>query len=178
MALEENNLGLDDFLEPSEDFLGEPEFPKPEEGFETKPALARKAAKKRRLREFSGEETGSSGGTEAASQAVSEPAAQDKTQVEIKSIKFPDLEKTVSQAGLLSADMFHHIPVQVKVVLGTAQINLKEVVELSEGSIVSLEKLVGEPLDLVINEQVIAQGEVIVVDGSYGLRITKIINKK
>lgn len=74
--------------------------------------------------------------------------------------------------------MFDHIPVSVKVILGTAEISLKEVLELSENSVISLDKLVCDSLDLVINEQLIAQGEVVVVDGSYGLRITKIIKKK
>ena len=63
----------------------------------------------------------------------------------------------------------------VSVELGRSQISLKEVLDLSEGSIVELQRLVGEPLDLVVNGQIIAQGEVVAIDNNYGLRITNVI---
>ena len=65
----------------------------------------------------------------------------------------------------------------VSVELGRAKISLKEVFELTEGAIIELDRLVGEPLDLVVNGQVVAQGEVVAIDNSYGLRVTNIIAK-
>ena len=51
-----------------------------------------------------------------------------------------------------------------------------EVYELTEGSIIELDRLVGEPLDLVVNGQIIAQGEVVAIDNNYGFRITNIVS--
>ena len=76
---------------------------------------------------------------------------------------------------LLSSISFSNIPVKISAELGRSQLSLKDVYDLSEGSIVELERLVGEPLDLVINGQAIAQGEVVAVDNKYGLRITNLI---
>ena len=56
----------------------------------------------------------------------------------------------------------------------SSKISLKEIFELSEGAIIELERMVGEPLDLVVNGQVVAQGEVVAIDNNYGLRVTGI----
>lgn len=178
MAAQENN-GLDEFIEPEEDFLAEVEFPASEEeagDFGRKPAAARKPPKKRKIREFP--KTSETSFEDIENQEAPAIAKEIGTEVEVKPIKFPDLADAVGEGGLLTSNMFTHIPVQVKVILGEAEVTLKEVLELSEGSIISLNKLIGETLDLVINEQIIAQGEVVVVDGNYGLKITKIISKK
>ena len=71
--------------------------------------------------------------------------------------------------------MLHNIPVNLSVELGRTKISLKEVMDLNEGSIIELERLVGEPLDLVVNGQIIAQGEVVAIDNNYGLRITNVV---
>ena len=60
--------------------------------------------------------------------------------------------------------------------MGRSRVSLKEVFELTEGSIIELERLVGEPLDLVVNGQIIAQGEVVAIDNNYGFRVTNIIS--
>ena len=91
----------------------------------------------------------------------------------VSSVQFPNLDTEVS-GRKFELDMFRNIPINVSVELGRAQISLKEVYELTEGSIIELERLVGEPLDLVVNGQVIAQGEVVAIDSNYGLRITHI----
>ena len=188
MAVEENNQ-QNDFIEPEEDFLGEPDFPAAadEEVFRKRAPVGRRFGRKRKLKDFPKlEETQAEA---AAPQEEAEELGEETTppaevtqdtppRVEVKPVLFPELEPGLPGAGLLTSDMFDHIPVSVKVILGTAEISLKEVLELSENSVISLDKLVCDSLDLVINEQLIAQGEVVVVDGSYGLRITKIIKKK
>jgi flagellar motor switch protein FliN len=94
---------------------------------------------------------------------------------EISEIQFPTLQNEPS-GKRFEMDLFGNIPVTVSVELGRSQISLKEVFELSEGSIIELERLVGEPLDLVVNGQVIAQGEVVAIDNNYGLRVTSVIS--
>ena len=69
------------------------------------------------------------------------------------------------------------IPVQATVELGQTELSLKEILELSEGSIIELNRLAGEPLDLKVGGQLIAQGEVVAIDDYYGLRITNVVMK-
>jgi flagellar motor switch protein FliN len=102
---------------------------------------------------------------------VAEPVAAVRTAV--ADVEFPVLTSNAS-GQKLEEDVFSRIPVTVSVELGRCQVSLKDVFELSDGAIVELDRLVGEPLDLVVNGQVIAQGEVVAVDNNYGLRITAI----
>ncbi|MGP3590956.1 flagellar motor switch protein FliN [Vagococcus sp. WN89Y] len=72
-------------------------------------------------------------------------------------------------------NMVLDIPVKMTVELGRTKMTIKELLRLSQGSIVSLEGLAGEPLDILINGYLIAQGEVVVVSDKFGIRITDII---
>lgn len=92
----------------------------------------------------------------------------------ISDIQFPSLSNE-DTGRKVEMDVFSNIPVNLSVELGRSQISLKEVFELTEGSIIELERLVGEPLDLVVNGQIIAQGEVVAIDNNYGLRITHVV---
>jgi len=96
--------------------------------------------------------------------------------MEVKRIRFPELEK-LERGGKLEGKTLGDIPVQVTVELGRTSMTLREVLELQEGSIVELDRLAGEPLDLKVGGQLIAQGEVVAVDDYYGLRITNVIVK-
>ncbi|HLQ98640.1 MAG TPA: flagellar motor switch phosphatase FliY [Candidatus Dormibacteraeota bacterium] len=69
------------------------------------------------------------------------------------------------------------IPLKVTVELGRTQRPIKEILELSTGSIVELDKLAGEPVDILVNQKLIAQGEVVVIDENFGVRVTDIISK-
>ncbi len=102
-------------------------------------------------------------------------SAPDMDTPQISEIQFPSLQNEPS-GKRFEMELFGNIPVTVSVELGRSQISLKEVFELSEGSIIELERLVGEPLDLVVNGQVIAQGEVVAIDNNYGLRVTRVIS--
>lgn len=71
--------------------------------------------------------------------------------------------------------LIHDIPVKMTVELGRTKMTIKELLRLSQGSVVTLEGLAGEPLDILINGYLIAQGEVVVVSDNFGIRITEII---
>ncbi|MBG91385.1 MAG: flagellar motor switch protein FliN [Actinobacteria bacterium] len=103
------------------------------------------------------------------------PTSPDSNQ-QVADVEFPNLSAS-AQSDKFNVDVFSNIPVKVSVELGRSKISLKEVFELTEGAIIELERLVGEPLDLVVNDQVIAQGEVVAIDNNYGLRITNIISR-
>lgn len=67
------------------------------------------------------------------------------------------------------------IPVNMSVELGRAKMTIKELLNLTQGAIIGLEGIAGEPLDILINGYLIAQGEIVVVGDNYGVRITDII---
>lgn len=74
-------------------------------------------------------------------------------------------------------DMLLDIPLKVTVELGRTKRTVKEILELSAGSIIELDKLAGEPVDILVNEKLIAQGEVVVIDENFGVRVTDIISQ-
>jgi flagellar motor switch protein FliN/FliY len=96
--------------------------------------------------------------------------------MEVKNVQFPELEEG-EKGAKIEQKFLGDIPVQVTVELGQAELNLKDVLGLAEGTIVELNRLAGEPLDLKIGGQLIAQGEVVAVDDNYGLRITNVLIK-
>ncbi|RKR06095.1 flagellar motor switch protein FliN/FliY [Kushneria sinocarnis] len=72
-------------------------------------------------------------------------------------------------------DMIMEIPVTLSVELGRTRLTIRELLDLAKGSVVELEGLAGEPMNILINGYLIAQGEVVVVDDKYGIRVTDII---
>lgn len=96
--------------------------------------------------------------------------------MEVKNVRFPEIEEG-GKGGKVEQKVLRDIPVQVTVELGNTELALKEILELSEGSIVELNRLAGEPLDLKVGGQLVAQGEVVAVDDYYGLRITNVLIK-
>jgi flagellar motor switch protein FliN len=94
----------------------------------------------------------------------------------ILDIDFPSIENAF-QGDSIKTGVFANIPVNISVELGRSSISLKEIFELTEGSIVELDRLVGEPLDLVVNGEIVAKGEVVAVDSNFGLRIKSIVSK-
>jgi len=81
----------------------------------------------------------------------------------------------VSSDGDSDIDMIMDIPVQLSVELGRTRLTIKNILQLGQGSVVELEGLAGEPMDIFVNGYLIAQGEVVVVDDKYGIRLTDII---
>lgn len=91
-----------------------------------------------------------------------------------------DVFRPLAQGGAGTAqardlEMILDIPVHLTVELGRARITIKQLLELAQGSVVELEGLAGEPMDILINGYLIAQGEVVVIEDRYGIRITEII---
>ncbi|MCH8493145.1 MAG: flagellar motor switch protein FliN [Idiomarina sp.] len=88
---------------------------------------------------------------------------------------FKPLESTNRSTGAGDLDIIMDIPVKLSVELGRTRITIKQLLELAQGSVVELEGLAGEPMDILINGYLIAQGEVVVLDDKYGIRITEIV---
>jgi len=75
-------------------------------------------------------------------------------------------------------DLLLDVELPVCVTFGRTQLPLKDILKLSSGSIVELNRLANEPVELLINNAVIARGEVVVVDGNYGIRVTEIVSRQ
>jgi flagellar motor switch protein FliN/FliY len=89
---------------------------------------------------------------------------------------FPPLQGT-TQSGVtkFDVDRLLDVPVQLTAELGRTRITIKNLLQLSPGSVVELDGLAGEPMDLFINGYLIAQGEVVVVNEKFGIRLTDIV---
>lgn len=89
---------------------------------------------------------------------------------------FEDLGSDESQGGSgTSLDMIQDIPVNLTVELGRTKIAIRSLLQLAQGSVIELDGLAGEPMDVLVNGCLIAQGEVVVVNDRFGIRLTDII---
>ncbi|MFC7320455.1 flagellar motor switch phosphatase FliY [Halobacillus campisalis] len=97
----------------------------------------------------------------------------------VQNAQFSDFEhvqlNTNEQHNL---DMLMDIPLKVTVELGRTKRTIKEILELTSGSVVELDKLAGEPVDIHVNEKLMAKGEVVVIDENFGVRVTDILSQK
>lgn len=103
--------------------------------------------------------------TEATTQTTAQPADI-----------FPSFGGGGISGGMMNElDMILDIPVQITVELGRTKITIKNLLQLAHGSVVELEAMAGEPMDVLVNGTLIAQGEVVVVNDKFGIRLTDII---
>jgi flagellar motor switch protein FliN len=87
---------------------------------------------------------------------------------------FASASKTSSNSGN-DINMVLDIPVQLSVELGRTKVPIKYILQLGQGSVVELDALAGEPMDVLVNGYLIAQGEVVVVNDKFGIRLTDIV---
>ncbi|HET7312728.1 MAG TPA: flagellar motor switch protein FliN [Salinisphaera sp.] len=90
---------------------------------------------------------------------------------------FKPLADETGPASPRDLDMIMEIPVTLSVELGSTRLSIRELLDLAKGSIVELDGLAGEPMDILINGYLVAQGEVVVVEDKYGIRITEIVDR-
>jgi flagellar motor switch protein FliN len=88
---------------------------------------------------------------------------------------FQPLSKVAAPTTRNDIDMILDIPVQMTVELGRTKIAIRNLLQLAQGSVVELDGLAGEPMDVLVNGLLIAQGEVVVVNDKFGIRLTDII---
>ncbi len=99
--------------------------------------------------------------------------------VDVQPASFSEFEHVSSPQGdSRNLDMLLDIPLQVTVELGRTKRTVQEILALSSGSIIELDKLAGEPVDILINSKLIAKGEVVVIDENFGVRVTDIISQR
>lgn len=84
--------------------------------------------------------------------------------------------KTVTSGGEINLDALMDVQVNLSVEIGRSKLAIKDLIQLSPGSVVELDRMVEEPLDLMVNGTLIARGEVVVVDGQFGLRLIDVVS--
>ena len=77
--------------------------------------------------------------------------------------------------AMVSADVLQSVPVTLSVEVGRTRPKIRDLLRLKQGSVIELERNAGEPLDLLVNNTVVAQGEVVLVNDRYGVRLTRIL---
>jgi flagellar motor switch protein FliN/FliY len=88
---------------------------------------------------------------------------------------FQRLAPTATGEGAQDLDLILDIPVTLTVELGRTKIPIKNILQLAQGSVIELDALAGEPMDVLVNGCLIAQGEVVVVNERFGIRLTDIV---
>jgi flagellar motor switch protein FliN/FliY len=96
----------------------------------------------------------------------------------VQPVQFSNLSSPAyGQVDENNLNLLMDIPLKVTVELGRTQKQIKDILELSQGSIIELDKLAGEPVDILVNNKLIAKGEVVVIDENFGVRVTDIVSQ-
>jgi flagellar motor switch protein FliN len=97
---------------------------------------------------------------------------------EVKDMDFPEIQESgnAAQGATKDINFILDIPLEVTVVIGRTKILVQELLQLGQGSVVALEKLAGEPMEVYVNDRLIGRGEVVVVNERFGIRLTDIIS--
>ena len=106
--------------------------------------------------------------------AAASPSMQ-VTAEQVAPASFANFSSGASPSAGNDINMILDIPVQLTVELGRTRIPIKHILQLAQGSVVELEAMAGEPMDVLVNGYLIAQGEVVVVNDKFGIRLTDIV---
>lgn len=101
-----------------------------------------------------------------------------KKEIEARSVKFEELNDEGLNGEETDFEVLLDLPLEVRVLLGSVEKTIEELVNMNEGSVVQLDQIAGEPVELVVGEQVIAKGETVIIDDKFGVLITEIIPPK
>ena len=111
----------------------------------------------------------------AAALEESGDADSGATNIDLDELK--DTAAPMSKEELTRLDSILDIPVTISMEVGRSKINIRNLLQLNQGSVVELERVAGEPLDVLVNGTLIAHGEVVVVNDKFGIRLTDVISQ-
>ncbi|MDW2884906.1 flagellar motor switch phosphatase FliY [Exiguobacterium artemiae] len=106
------------------------------------------------------------------------PPEQKKEPVGVSPVQFGQFSEVQQEGPPGNIGMLYDVPLNVTVELGRTRRSVRDILELTQGSIIELDKLAGEPVDVFVNNTLIATGEVVVIEENFGVRITEIVNTK
>jgi len=111
-----------------------------------------------------------------AAVAAPQPKSKPVQNVAVQPVQFAPLTPTALAATDTNIGLIMDVPLQVTVELGRTKKLIRDILELAPGSVIELDKLAGEPVDILVNGKLIAKGEVVVIDENFGVRITDIVS--
>jgi flagellar motor switch protein FliN/FliY len=103
--------------------------------------------------------------------------AEQKTADNVEAQKLKNLTDSGND-GDVNLDVVMDIPVSIALEIGRTQISIRNLLKLNQGSVVELDRLAGEPLDVLVNNTLVAHGEVVVVNDKFGIRLTDVISRE
>ncbi|AIF98156.1 MAG TPA: flagellar motor switch protein FliN [Alteromonas australica] len=112
-----------------------------------------------------------------AEQAESEDAEQENDDVQVAELDELTDDAPITQEEKKKLDTILDIPVTISMEVGRSQISIRNLLQLNQGSVVELDRVAGEPLDVLVNGTLIAHGEVVVVNDKFGIRLTDVISQ-
>lgn len=107
--------------------------------------------------------------------AAPAPTPPAEKPVEVRRAEFQPLQPQAAVASRDNIGRLMDVVVAMTVEIGSTQIPLREVMGLGPGSVVKLERVLGEPVDILINRELVARGEVVVIDERFGVRVTQLV---
>lgn len=108
--------------------------------------------------------------------ALEEQAEAESSSVQASPAPLNKLDDEGKPRTDVDLDMVLDIPVTISMEIGRTKINIRNLLQLSQGSVVELDRLAGEPMDVLVNDTLIAHGEVVVVNDKFGIRLTDVIS--
>ena len=102
---------------------------------------------------------------------------QTKTDARPAGLEEFDTDAPITAEERRKLDTILDIPVTIAMEVGRSQINIRNLLQLNQGSVVELDRVAGEPLDVLVNGKLIAHGEVVVVNDKFGIRLTDVISQ-
>ncbi|OFI06513.1 flagellar motor switch protein FliN [Clostridium acetireducens DSM 10703] len=109
---------------------------------------------------------------------ISEKPIESSPKVEVKQAAFQNLGASKNENLPSNIDLILDVPLEISVVLGRTKRNIKEILNFGTGSLIELDKLAEEPVEILVNGKKVAYGEVVVVDENFGVRITSIVTQE
>ncbi|MCK5642930.1 MAG: flagellar motor switch protein FliN [Gammaproteobacteria bacterium] len=103
-------------------------------------------------------------------------ALEEQAEEEAQAAPITQLDDDATPKFDVDLDMVLDIPVTISMEIGRTKINIRNLLQLSQGSVVELDRLAGEPMDVLVNDTLIAHGEVVVVNDKFGIRLTDVIS--
>ncbi|WP_069649599.1 flagellar motor switch phosphatase FliY [Caloranaerobacter ferrireducens] len=113
---------------------------------------------------------------ENLSYSVNNKEIKEQEHINVRKVEFQSFDENKKIEYNESIDLIQEIPVEVTVELGRTTKKISEILEFGPGTVIELDKLVGEPLEIFANGKFIAKGEVVVIDDNFGVRITDVVN--
>lgn len=104
-------------------------------------------------------------------QALSKPS------VPVQPVQFAPLTPNIESKEMGNISLLMDVPLEISVELGRTRKTIKQILDLGQGSIIQLDRLAGEPVDLLVNGKLVAKGEVVVIDENFGIRVTSIVSR-